>query len=170
MKKVDLGQTVTLLANIGVLVGIIIVAYEIRQSNRIATGTTAYELSRNFMGINELYLTNPDVLDLIVELNDENFSPKDEQQRELAEAYARRLLNNWMAIDEAHDSGIVTDDFYYLTGAADVRAMIEKRPGIVSVFDVIASQYDLSNNENLAPLLAAIEERRASAAGVRPVR
>jgi len=34
MKKIDLGQTVTLLANVGVIVGIIFLAFELRQNNQ----------------------------------------------------------------------------------------------------------------------------------------
>jgi hypothetical protein len=54
MNKIDLGKIFTILANVGVLAGIIFVAFEIRQSNRIAVGTTSYEINRHFMGINEL--------------------------------------------------------------------------------------------------------------------
>ncbi len=158
MKKIDLGQMITVLANVGVLAGIIFVAYEIRQSNRIAIGTTSYELNRNFADINELYITNPDLLSLAVELHDENFVPKDAQERERAEAYARRILNNWIAIEDARDNGIVSDAFYSLA-AEDVKAVIKKRPGIVSVFEPIASRYDLSSYELLVPLLTAIQER-----------
>jgi len=34
MKKIDLGQTITILANVGVIVGIIFLAAELRQNNR----------------------------------------------------------------------------------------------------------------------------------------
>ena len=143
----------------GVLAGIVFVAYEIRQSNRIALGTTAYELHRNWMDLNEIYVTSPDVVDLVIALNDENFVPKDDRQREQAEAYARRLLNHWFAIEEARDNGIASDAFYQI-GAEDVRAVIKKRPGVVHVFETISAQYDLSQYEILEPLLTAIQERR----------
>ena len=133
MKKIDLGKIFTILANVGVLAGIIFVAFEIRQSNRIAVGTSSYELNRHFMEINNLYITNPDLLSLVVELADEDFAPKDERQREQAEAYARRILNNWVAIQDAHDNGIVSEALY-LMAAEDVKAMIKKRPGMPASF------------------------------------
>jgi len=40
MKKIDLGQSIAILANIGVIAGIIIVAYELRQ-NTLATELVA---------------------------------------------------------------------------------------------------------------------------------
>ena len=159
MKKIDLGKIFTILANVGVLAGIIFVAFEIRQSNRIAVGTTSYELNRHFMGINELYITNPDLLSLAVALADERFTPQDGEQRELAEAYARRLLNNWVAIEDGYDNGIVSESLY-LMAKEDVKAVIKKRPGVVPIYDVISSQYDLSEYELLEPLLSAVQERR----------
>ena len=166
MKNINFGQIVTVLANIGVLAGIVFVAYEIRQSNRIALGTTSYELNRNWMDLNEIYITNPDVIDLVIALSDENFSPKDERQREQAEAYARRLLNHWFAVEEARENGIASDAFYQI-GVEDVRAIINKRPGIISVFERVSAQYDMSKWEILEPLLNAIHERRTEAESTR---
>ena len=162
MKKTNFGQIVTILANIGVLAGIVFVAYEIRQSNRIALGTTSYELNRNWMDLNEIYITNPDVIDLVIALSDENFAPKDARQREQAEAYARRLLNHWFAVEEARDNGIASDAFYQI-GVEDVMAIIEKRPGMLTIFEKISAQYDMSEYEILEPLLTAIQERRTEA-------
>jgi len=159
MKKIDLGKIFTILANVGVLAGIIFVAFEIRQSNRIAVGTTSYELNRHFMGINELYITNSDLLSLAVALADERFTPQDGEQRELAEAYARRLLNNWVAIEDGYDNGIVSESLY-LMAKEDVKALIKKRPGVVPIYDVISIQYDLSGYEILEPLLSAVQEWR----------
>jgi hypothetical protein len=163
MKKIELGHIFTIFANLGVLAGIIFVAYEIRQSNQIAKGTTSYELSRNLMGINELYMTNPDVLDLVIELSDEDFAPKDERQREQAEAYARRILNNWIAVEDARDNGIVSEAFYSMV-SEDVKAVIGKRPGIVSIYTTVASQYNLLDYELLEPIIEAIQERRSAGA------
>lgn len=168
MKKINLGQLISVLANIGVLAGIIFVAYEIRQSNRIAMGTTSYELGRHWMGINELYMTSPDVLDVAVELFDRDFVPKDLRQREQVEAYARRLLNNWIAIEEAHNNGIASDAFYALA-VEDVKAVIEKRPGLVPVYEAVGAQYDLSRYQLLEPLLLAIQNRRTGDQGSQSV-
>ena len=159
MKKIDLSQIITILANVGVLAGIVFVALEIRQSNRIAIGTTSYELNRNWMDLNEIYMTSPDVVDLLIALSDENFVPKDDRQREQAEAYARRILNHWVAIEEAHDNGIASDAFYQM-GVEDVIAKIRERPGVLLVFETVFTQYDMSRYEMLEPLFAAIQERQ----------
>ena len=120
------------------------------------------------MDLNELYLTNPDVIDLVIALSDEDFVPRDKKQRELAEAYARRLANHWFAVEDARDNGIASDAFYQIA-AEDVRAIVKKRPGILSIFDRISSQYDMSDYEILEPLLGAIEERRARVGAARQI-
>ena len=159
MKKIDLSQIITILANVGVLAGIVFVALEIRQSNRIAIGTTSYELHRNWMDINNIYITSPDVVELVIALSDENFVPKDEMQKEQAEAYARRLLNHRFAIEAARALHNASDAFYQM-GVEDVIAKIRERPGVVLVFETVFTQYDMSRYEMLEPLLAAIQERQ----------
>ncbi len=143
-----------------VIASLLFVAFEIRQANRIAIGTTAYELNRNWMTINELYLTHPDVRALLVALSDKDFVPDDQMQREQAEAFARRILNNWVAIEEAYNNGIASDAFYLLA-SQDVKALVAKRPGMVSIFKTVAAQYDLGDYKLLEPLMAAVDNLQA---------
>ncbi len=42
MKKIDLGQAVTLLANIGVIAGIVFLGFELRQNNQILMAQASY--------------------------------------------------------------------------------------------------------------------------------
>ena len=139
-----------------VIASLLFVAFEIRQANRIAIGTTSNELNRNWMAINELYVVDAEVRALIVAMSDEDFTPKDELQREQAEGYARLILNNWIAIEEAYNNGIASDAFYK-TASEDVKAFVAKRPGIVRVYKTVASQYDLTQYKLLEPLLGAID-------------
>ena len=157
MKKLDLGQAIGILANIGVLVGIVFVGYELRQSNRIAVGTTAYELSRNWITVNDMILTNPDVLDLVVDLKDENFQPESDRRAEQANTYARRLLANWTAIEEAYDNGLVSRRLYDVA-RAEVSRIVTNRPGLVVQYENLPPAW--LGYEVLQPILTALEERR----------
>ena len=140
-----------------VIASLLFVAFEIRQSNRIAIGTTAYELNRNWMAINELYLTDPKVLELIVAVSDKEFIPKDEEQREQVEAFARLILNNWIAIEDAYNNGIASE-ILYLLALEDVKAVISKRPGLLPTYVAVTSHYDLSKYKLLEPLFVAIAQ------------
>ena len=42
MKNLDLGQTISILANVGVIAGIIFLAFELRQNNQILIAQTSY--------------------------------------------------------------------------------------------------------------------------------
>ena len=44
MKKLDLGQTVSILANVGVIAGIVFLGLELRQNNSLLTAQSAYAL------------------------------------------------------------------------------------------------------------------------------
>jgi len=46
MKKIDLGQSITLLANIGVIVGIIFLAVELRQNTNVARGNAIQSIAQ----------------------------------------------------------------------------------------------------------------------------
>lgn len=65
MKKIDISQTVQTTANLGVLVGIFFLAYEIRQ-NTTATQLMASESHMaSVIGQNDLLVTNPQLAELL---------------------------------------------------------------------------------------------------------
>ncbi len=49
MKKIGLGQTITIIANIGVIAGIAFLALELQQNNRLLTAEAEYNLMQNRM-------------------------------------------------------------------------------------------------------------------------
>jgi len=61
MKKIDIGQTVSILANIGVIAGIVFLGVELRQNNELLLAQA--NLARNNIRNNDVLLpaTNPDV-------------------------------------------------------------------------------------------------------------
>jgi hypothetical protein len=90
VKKLDIGQTITILANAGVIIGIVFLAFEIRQN------TTAVQAStfQDFTDSSEAYLIdlaiNPDLLRVLLEgANDP--SQLDEIERVQANLVIRRL-------------------------------------------------------------------------------
>ena len=60
MKKIDLGQTITILANLGVIAGIFFLAVELQQNNRLLDAQVSYNLLLNrTRTANEIYY-NPE--------------------------------------------------------------------------------------------------------------
>jgi hypothetical protein len=51
LKRISAGQLVTVLANLGVIAGIVLLAYELDQNNRLLRAQASYELFSNRVGI-----------------------------------------------------------------------------------------------------------------------
>ena len=66
MKKLDLGSTVVMLANLGVIIGIGFLVIEIQQSNRIATAETEIEIRAQLSEVNEAFYAVPGMAALLV--------------------------------------------------------------------------------------------------------
>ncbi len=59
MKKLDLGQTISVLANLGVIGGILLLAYELRQNNSLMEAEARF--NRTSMAVNAWYFNTENV-------------------------------------------------------------------------------------------------------------
>ena len=59
MKKIDIGQTLGIIANIGVVVGIVFLAFEISQNTRSLEVSAYQNLTSQITSINALSVENP---------------------------------------------------------------------------------------------------------------
>ena len=66
MKKIDLGQTLSILANVGVISGIVFLGYELRQNNQILGAESRYNLLQNRQAVHLMVIQSDDVADLLV--------------------------------------------------------------------------------------------------------
>jgi hypothetical protein len=63
MKKIDLGQGVGILANLGVLAGVLLLVYELNQNRQLMESQTRSDLSQQVMNmIVNTYLENPELV------------------------------------------------------------------------------------------------------------
>lgn len=91
MKKIDPGQTITILANLGVIAGIFFLAVELQQNNRLLDAQVSYNLLlHRTRGSNEIYF-NPEFAAFRFKVESgEELSPV--EQFRLNERYASTLL------------------------------------------------------------------------------
>lgn len=66
MKKIDLGQTITILANLGVIAGIVFLGIEIRQNTATVQGATYQALSDDSVNQYLAASTDPQLMELLV--------------------------------------------------------------------------------------------------------
>ncbi len=104
MKKLDLGQTISVLANLGVIGGILLLAYELRQNNSLMEAEARF--NRMSMAVNAWYF-NTENVDL-AELRERarNNEPLDgaEQRRVAGGMMALFVMLEWTFQELGSDS------------------------------------------------------------------
>ena len=81
MKKIDLGQTIGILANLGVLVGIVLLVVELRQNNQMAMEEAEYSNLVESLRMNEIVIQEEMAPLYYRSLADSPLSPLDQQRR-----------------------------------------------------------------------------------------
>lgn len=140
-----------------VVLSLLFVAYEINQSNRIARGTTSYELSRNWMEINRFLITEPNIMELRIKWRDIDFIPANEAEFERSMAFVRMLINMWTTIEEAHENGLASDGYLQIA-KDDVKSLLRDRPGLVPIFKNVFSSYELAGYDILEPIRERLDQ------------
>lgn len=119
----DLAELTSVIA---VIASLLFLAYEIRQSNRIARSTISYELANNYSELNEIVWTDPEVAALHVKVRDSSYVPT-EVEEEMLLAEVRRRLNVWGAVESAYRNGHQTREQLDVM-LADVEAVLADYP------------------------------------------
>ena len=69
MKKIDLGQKITILANVGVIAGIVFLGIELQQNNALIASQTRFNRLSAATGTNTLVADNADLAEIIAKAN-----------------------------------------------------------------------------------------------------
>ncbi len=136
MKKIDVGQTVGILANLGVLAGIVFLAYEVRQSTFVTRLSTAESFTATLSEIELFIVGDPEFTRLLLKgIEGEALSTEDALRLEL---FYRSVLRVWQ-----------TGHYQYLSSALDEGLWEGQRQGYLST---LARDQGLQSNwrQNLA--------------------
>jgi hypothetical protein len=68
MKKIDVGQSLTLLANVGVLAGLLLLVYELNQNREITKAQLRSDYADQVIGQLEVIYANPELAELMFDL------------------------------------------------------------------------------------------------------
>ena len=146
-----------LIGLIAVVLSLLLVAYEVRQSNRIAQATTTYEVARDVNQFNELGYSDAEFARLLLRLTNED-SEYSEVQALQARLLAHRFVNIWTVQEKAYQNDLITDEQFELT-RTDVLTVMNAFPGLEphwkSVFD---AQPRLKDRVVLQPLVVSLSE------------
>ena len=92
MKNIDVGQTITVLANIGVIVGIAFLAVEIHQSTSVQESQMRFNQNERSTETVEEVLRNPELRTAL--LKRKNAEPRSPEEELLLEYYALRIFSS----------------------------------------------------------------------------
>ncbi len=96
IKKIDLGQSLTILANLGVIAGIVFLGYELRQNQVVVQAQTRNEITRMFVDTERADISGEMIEIIIRKENGEELSAADE-------ARTRIWADIWLTLFENLD-------------------------------------------------------------------
>lgn len=137
--EIDAFQIVALIANVGVIAGIVFLALELRQANRIAVASTEINIRSNLSAINESVYGNESLSRLLAKATEADARLTSEEVIRL-ESFVRRLLNAYLALETAHFSGLAPK-MTYESIESDIRGTLSTWPALRPLFRQIADLY-----------------------------
>jgi len=108
MKKIDLGQTINTLANVGVIAGIAFLAVQMQQNNALLANQARSELADRRTRFIEMLIEYPDISELLAKVSDGQTLTPAEQIR--FDQLARRLFASWESQFLEVEQGIIPLD------------------------------------------------------------
>ena len=109
MKKIDLGQSITILANVGVIVGIIFLAIEIQQNNQLLRAEAIGAVLETRMSRNDQIVANEGVAELVTKR--ERGDPLTDVELTRLQAVTSRSLMGWERDYFLYREGILTEEY-----------------------------------------------------------
>ena len=133
-----------------VVVSLLYVAGQIRQSNRQSSSDTGFSWvseSNRFLE----WVAQPEIANVLVKLqSDTALTPQEEIS---AEAFAERLLNDWWVAETSYNNGIMDKDTYQAV-ADGVYRYLKTYPPLRQYFRQLMSHYPSTSDMRIfAPIL-----------------
>ena len=124
MKKIDVGQTITILANLGVLAGILLLVYELNQNRQMMEAQTRHEVAQGIVDqLSELAL-NPDLSDLEYRGRCETLESREDARRFFI--FINSRMRYWEDVHYQYRQGLY-DESEFLPFREAWRAFIQPR-------------------------------------------
>lgn len=126
--KIDAKQSVEIVGVLAVVITLLVLAYELRQSNQLARTATRQEITASYAALNESIYGDPAFAALAAELRNPNFEP-DIVEVEQVQAYLMRNVNIWVAVENAYNNDHYSETNFQST-LDDIRSNLNSWPGM----------------------------------------
>ena len=109
MKKIDLGQAIGILANIGVIAGIVFLGVELRQNNESLAATVRAARAASSQGSFAPTFQNPALAEALVQANGYDSETMDEVKRSMVVAFYQYMLIGWQFSWGEYRAGVLKE-------------------------------------------------------------
>ena len=118
MNKIDLGQSITILANVGVIVGIVFLLFEIRQNTAQLRSQASYSINQSVGALNQSIFQNAEFADLVYR-GEQSFSDLGPVEQSRLAAFYFSEINLAQYIVGLEDEGLSDLHFRYVDFKVD---------------------------------------------------
>jgi len=108
LKKIGLGQAIAILANLGVIAGIVFLAVELQQNNQLLAAQARSDLAARRSSFVEMIASSPDLAEIIVRASSgESLTPAEELR---FQHLGQRLFDSFQTQFLEVQTGVVSED------------------------------------------------------------
>jgi hypothetical protein len=126
MKKIDLGQTVSTLANIGVIASIIFLAIQVRQTNRSIQGATYQSRASTLTGRMDMLAESQYLAPIIAKLQLEGMDALTFEEKGRLDNSAQGALYRVDGMFYQYELGLLDDQYYRTVFDAEMRLWVPR--------------------------------------------
>ena len=108
MKKIDFGQTITILANVGVIAGIGLLALELAQNNELLTAEARSTRAGIRNEVRTIYLENPDLIDVLYQARRQETLTEEENYQ--LRSLMAITMNNLQYVYVEYQEGLIGEE------------------------------------------------------------
>jgi hypothetical protein len=135
MKKIDLGQVIQVVANLGVVAGIIFLALEIRQNSDLLSSQTRFNNLQNQMSLATMLVEDGELTELVARVMDGETISRAESLR--LRQMVIMVLNTWeYEYREFEDGRLARDELKVDSKRQDYLLFSELAPGLWEQFKI----------------------------------
>lgn len=157
MKKIDISQTVTVLANVGVIAGIVFLATEIRLNTRAIQAQTRDTISDKEMQLYAWQATNSELAAVIVKARDEGLDELDTVEYQMFFGYMEAFFREHENALYQFEQGLFSaEDF---SGRVQNMRVFIKNPAFRKFWDSRRNHYSPGLRAEMDRILGELEKR-----------
>ena len=137
--KMSNKQIAEIVGVVAVVLSLLFLTFEIRQSNKIATASAEGETREWAREVRTRIAENPEFASLMLKLRDagSELSPSDEER---AYAYAVQYIAVWSQTNAAFENGVLSE-YSFNINSTDIGVNMTRYPGLVKFYAEAAKDY-----------------------------